>query len=79
MKKIVLTAVILCLSLFSLNAYAEEERIIRLGVGTSVLANCGRVDFAGRVNLHVRAERFAPFELEMGYTVARGGLDFILQ
>lgn len=82
MKRIIQIVVVLFLSLIALNARAEEAeddgRIIRLGVGSSVLANCGRVDFGGRVNLHVRAERFAPFELEMGYTIARGGLDFML-
>lgn len=77
MKKFILIVVILFINFFSFNVFAEGS-IIRLGVGSSVLANCGRADGGGRISLHARSERYAPFEIEMNYTIARGGFEFIL-
>jgi len=77
MKKIV-TAVLVTLFLFSPKVYAETSNIVRLGVGGSVFTSFVRPDGGGSVSLHVRFERFTPFELEMGYFVARGGIEIML-
>lgn len=57
---------------------AETPNIVRLGIGSSVFMSFTRPDGGGSFNLNARFERFTPFELEMSYFIARGGIEIIL-
>ncbi len=51
---------------------ANDSPIIRVGAGSCMFTNFAHPNVGGNMTLHARFERFTPFELEMGYFVARG-------
>jgi hypothetical protein len=77
MKKLGVVAVLI-LFLFPLESNAETSRAVRLGIGTGVFSSLTRADGGGDFTLNVSFERYTPFELEMGYFIARGGIEIIL-
>ncbi|NQU83223.1 MAG: hypothetical protein HQ536_00780 [Parcubacteria group bacterium] len=77
MKRLILITTILLITVISGSAYAEKGRIIRLGAGAGMFADYSSANGGIRLSLHARAERFAPFELEMNYSLG-GGFEFIL-
>lgn len=78
MTKISAFAICFILFIFPYICQAEISKNVRLGVGSSVFTSFARPDGGGSFNLHVRYERFTPFELEMSYLIARGGIEIIL-
>ncbi len=80
MKKACVVVLFFLLFLFSKECLAETSNldIVRLGIGSGVFTSFVRTDGGGSFNLYARFERYTPFELEMSYFIARGGIEIIL-